>query len=154
MSYFQKSSRQISLKDTKEEVHKLQGSIKDLLYILGDEGENIMYSEDPDEKFLIRQYSKLTDKLDDIYRRLEYLAKDIVTEGMIFHNSAGRYELLNGDYFTSGSIIEILVKPKYEDEENKPYWVLTTVEHNGDDYYAVALGKETSINGMTVRLRR
>lgn len=154
MSYFQKSSKEISLTDTKKEFHQLKGHIRELLYRLGDEGENIASSLNPDERFLARQYSSLTDKLDDIQRRLEYLDKEIVTEGPIFHNSAGRYELLNGDYFTSGSTIEILVKPIYEDEEDSSYWVLTTIEHNGDDYYAVALGRETSINGMTVRLRK
>jgi len=102
---------------------------------------------------LAKQYCKLADQLDDIHRRLEYLDKKIVAEGPIFHNSSGRYEMLNGEYFTSGSKIEILVKPIYEDEGRKPYWVLTSIEHNGDDYYAVALGRETPINGMTVRLR-
>lgn len=151
MSYFSKSSTAISLEDTQKEFGKLKRQLHDLLYRLGDDGENIASSRDLDERFLIGQYRGLTEKLDDIHRKLEYLSKDIISEGPIFHNSAGRYEMLNGDYFTSGSTIELLVKD--EDEDERAYWIQTTIEHNGDDYYAVALGRETSINGMTARLR-
>ncbi|MCP6324399.1 hypothetical protein NL453_28650, partial [Klebsiella pneumoniae] len=82
----------------------------------GDDGENIAYSRDLDERFLIGQYRGLAEKLDDIHRKLEYLSKDVISEGPIFHNSAGRYEMLNGDYFTSGSNIELLVKDEDEDD--------------------------------------
>ena len=150
MSYFTKSSTAISLADTKKEFEKLKRQLHDLLYRLGDDGENIASSRELDEEFLSRQYRGLTEQVEDMHRKLEYLSKEVVSEGPIFHNSAGRYELLNGDYFTSGSTIELLVNE--EDEET--YWVLTTIEHNGDDYYAIALGRETSINGMTARLRR
>src|SRR5690606_27473983 len=141
-----------SFEDTQKEFGKLKRHLHDLLYRLGDDGENIASSRDLEERFLIGQYRGLTEKLDDIHRKLEYLSKDVISEGPIFHNSAGRYEILNGDYFTSGSNIELLVKD--EDEDERAYWIRTTIEHNGDDYYAVALGRETSINGMTARLRR
>ena len=152
MSYFSKSSTAISLVDTQKEFEKLKRQLHDLLYRLGDDGGNIASSRDLDERFLIGQYRGLAENLDDIHRKLEYLSKDVISEGPIFHNSAGRYEMLNGDYFTSGSSIELLVKD--EDEDERKYWIQTTIEHNGDDYYAVALGRETSINGMTARLRR
>lgn len=152
MSYFSKSSTAISLEDTQKEFEKLKRQLHDLLYRLGDDGENIASSRDLDERFLIGQYRGLAEKLDDIHRKLEYLSKDVISEGPIFHNSAGRYEMLNGEYFTSGSTIELLVKD--EDEDDRMHWIQTTIEHNGDDYYAVALGRETSINGMTARLRR
>lgn len=154
LSYFSKSSTAISLEDTQKEFGKLKRQLHDLLYRLGDDGENITSSRNVDERFLIRQYRMLTEKLDDIHRKLEYLSKEVISEGPIFHNSAGRYEMLNGDYFSSGSRIELLVKDDDENEDERTYWVLTTIEHNGDDYYAVALGRETSINGMTARLRR
>lgn len=152
LSYFSKSSTAISLEDTQKEFEKLKRQLHDLLYRLGDDGENIASSRDLEERFLIGQYRGLAEKLDDIHRKLEYLSKDVISEGPIFHNSAGRYEMLNGDYFTSGSTIELLVKDK--DEDDRAYWIQTTIEHNGDDYYAVALGRETSINGMSARLRR
>lgn len=152
LSYFSKSSTAISLEDTQKEFGKLKRQLHDLLYRLGDDGENIASSRDLDERFLIGQYRGLAEKLDDIHRKLEYLSKDVISEGPIFHNSAGRYEMLNGDYFTSGSTIELLVKD--EDEDDRVHWIQTTIEHNGDDYYAVALGWETPINGMTARLRR
>lgn len=150
LSYFSKSSTAISLVDTQKEFEKLKRQLHDLLYRLGDDGGNIASSRDLDERFLIGQYRGLAENLDDIHRKLEYLSKDVISEGPIFHNSAGRYEMLNGDYFTSGSRIELLVEDDDEDEDERTYWVLTTIEHNGDDYYAVALGREASINGMTL----
>lgn len=149
MSYFSKSNTEISLEDPEKEFGKLKRQLRDLLYRLGDDGENIAASRDVDERFLIRQYRMLTEQLDAIHRKLAYLSKDVISEGPIFHNPAGRYEMLNGDNFTSGSTIELLVKD--EDEDDRVYWIQTTIEHNGDDYYAVALGRETSINGMAAR---
>lgn len=118
------------MEDTEKEFGKLKKQLYDLLYRLGDDGDNIASSRDVDEKFLIRQYRMLAEKLDVIHRKLEYLSKDVISEGPIFHNTAGRYEMLNGDYFTSGSRIELLVKDDDEDEDDRTYWVLTTIEHN------------------------
>lgn len=148
--YFNKSSRNISLEDTKKEFNKVKNSIKDLLYVIGDDCENLVIDrEDLDQDFMRSQYSSLSDKLDDIYRRLHYLSKPVTEQGFIRHNSAKRYELPSGTYFTSGSSCEVL----YTNRDGEQYWVYTSIEHNGEDYYATSLGKDFSIDGILVRVR-
>lgn len=139
----------ISLDEATNEFQKIRTSIKNLLYKLGYECENIRYNHDDlDEAFMKNQYYQLADKLDDIERRLDYLSKPVRDQGYIRQNNAGRYELPSGDYLTSGSVCEILIN-----EESEQYWVLTSIEHNGDDYYSTTLGKDVSIDGMMVRIR-
>lgn len=151
LSYFTKSTQNISLEETKKEFGKIQRALERLLYIMGDDGENIEYEkEDLDQEFLRTQFCSLTDQLDDIYRRLNYLSKEVIEQGYIRHNESKRYELPSGTYFTSGSTCEILFNNEKYGEQ---YWVYTSIEHNGNDYYAKALGKDVSINGMMVRVR-
>lgn len=108
-----------------------------------------MYNRNnPDEAFIRSQYYDIADKLSDIEHHLSYLNKPVSEEGVLHHNNDGRYELPSGEYFTSGSGCEILV----EDEES--YWVYTSIEHNEEDYYAKALGRDVSIGGMVARIRR
>lgn len=140
----------ISLEQAKEEFKKIQIQISSLEQKLGHECENIDYDRDDlDQKFMKTQYYFLADKLNDISGDLKYLSKDIIAQGPISHNSAGRYELPSGDYLTSGSPIEILNR----DSDGDEYWVLARIEHNGNDYYATTLGRNKNIDGMTVRLR-
>lgn len=144
-----RSETPISLDKATDEFQKIRSSIKNLLYKLGYECENIRYNHDDlDQDFLASQYYYLADKLDDVERRLSYLSKPIIDQGYIRHNQDGRYELPSGEYFTSGSVCEIL-----QTRNDEQYWVYTSIEHNGDDYYATALGKDVSINGMMVRIR-
>lgn len=151
MSYFRKNNQDISLEDCEVEFEKLNRQIKNLLYKLGDDCDNLRADRDDlDQEFLRDQYRTLANKLESVYSRLEYLAKPIVEQGYIRHNESGRYELPGGTYFTSGSVCEILYTDKKYDEQS---WVYTSIEHNGKDYYATSLGRDTSINGMMVRVR-
>jgi len=151
MSYFNKSSKPISLQDAHNEFSKMKSAIRNALYVLGDDCDNLRTDrEDLDQEFFRTQYRSLVDKADDIYRRLEYLSKPIKEQGYIKHNSGKRYELPSGTYFTSGDTCEILYNdPRYDEQ----YWVYTSIEHNGEDYYATSLGKDVSIKGMMVRVR-
>lgn len=144
--------KSISVDEALTEFNKLNYEIKRVLNKLGDDCDNVHYEPDNlDEDFLRNQMRLYADKLDDVKRGITYLSKPVVDQGYIKHNSAGRYELPSGEYFTSGSVCEIL----YNDERyNEQYWVYTSIEHNGNDYYATALGRDTSINGMMVRIRR
>lgn len=151
MTYFSKSNQSITLEEAKREFDKLNGSIRDLLYKMGDDAENIQSDRDDlDQEFYRSEYRSIFSKLEDIYSDIKYLSNPVTEQGYISHNSSGRYELPSGTYFTSGSSCEIL----YNDtRHNEQYWVATAIEHNGEDYYAVALGRDTSINGMMVRIR-
>lgn len=151
MSYFRYSSKEITLEEATKAFQKVNDQIQDLIYKLGDECDNLRSKpEDLDHEFMRDQYRSLADKLDDIYRRIEYLSKPIVAQGYIRHNESKRYELPDGTYFTSGSSCEILFNDK---EYGEQYWVKTTIEHNGDDYYSTALGRDVNINEMMVRVR-
>lgn len=140
----------MSLKETQAQFKKLNNSIEDILYRLGNSAENIKYDlDDLDESFMVNQFNRLESKLYDIKRRIDYLSKPVEEQGFLKHNKGGRYELPSGTYFTTGDVCEILVS----DEDDEQYWVLTLIEHNGEDYYAKALGRDVSINGRMVRCR-
>jgi hypothetical protein len=141
--------KEISISEVKGEFEKLNNQIKQLMQKLGYDGENIVYDRnDIDEEFFRSQYIILLHKLEEVQRRIQYLSKPIVEQGFIQHNSSGRYELPSGRYFTSGSVCEIL-----QESDGEQYWLYTTIEHNGEDYYATALGRNVSINGKLVRVR-
>lgn len=151
MGYLKKSTQDITLDEAANEFHKVKRSIENLLYKLGDEGDNLRTERDDlDQEYLRSEYVSLLEKLDDVYRRLNYLSKPVTEQGYIKHNELKRYELPSGAYLTSGSTCEIL----YNDSKyNEQYWIYTSIEHNGDDYYATALGKDISIKGMMIRIR-
>lgn len=129
---------------------KLNNDISSFLNSVGDYCDNVEYdSNNLDEKFLRDQLYTISDKLDDVQRKIDYLSRPVREQGFLSHNSDRRYELPNGYYFTSGSSCEIL----YLNEEEQE-WVFTSIEHNGDDYYATALGRDKSINGLMARVRR
>ena len=67
----------------------------------------------------------------------------------LHRNESRRYETDGGHYYTCGSPIEALVEDGYRDV---PYWVRTTLEHNGKDYFLVGYGS-VEMDGLTVRVR-
>lgn len=145
-----RSTVDIDLQEVKKDFERLNDQIQRILYKTGYDFDNVLYNRNnPDEAFMRSQYYDIADKLNDIEQQLSYLNKPVSEEGVLRHNNAGRYELPSGEYFTSGSGCEILVE---EDEES--YWVYTSIEHNGEDYYATALGRDVSISGMVARIRR
>lgn len=121
-----------------------------LLRQLGEECEEITYNrDDAEQAFLQNEIYNMAQLLEKVTYRVSYLNRPVREEGILRHNSDGRYELPSGDYFTSGSTIEILT-----DKWGDPLWVVTAIEHNGKDYYAVELGRDYSIDGKMARSRR
>lgn len=104
---------------------------------------------DPDE--LQKRYAlySFLDELERVVLGLDYLERPVLDVGVLRRNENGRYEL-NGLEFTSGRDIEILVDDQEGDEPS--YWVHTTVEHDGTDYYAVYGHKR--LDGLRARTRR
>lgn len=88
---------------------------------------------DRSDFFLLQE---LIVSLDKLQWKIESLIKPIVTEGYLYKNSAGRYEIDQYHYFTSGSPVEVLT---FDDFHELQIWISTRIEHNGEDYYAVAL---------------
>ena len=104
-------------------------------------GLHINY-EDGQQLFLQSELREVMGKLSDVERRIAYLSR-------LHKNGSGRYETKSGHYYTSGSGIEVLIKDDYREV---PYWVWTSVEHDGRDYYLVG-HKDIRMDGLTVRVR-
>ncbi|MDF2855502.1 MAG: hypothetical protein K0Q87_1353 [Neobacillus sp.] len=130
---------------------KLNVQIEDILDSCEYDGENIRSSDDIDELYFKQMYAGIINRLQDLQRDIEYLSKPVLEQGFIRHNSAGRYELPSGRYFTSGSNCEILHDFYGDGDQN---WIYTTIEHNGKDYYATSIGRDYNIDGCMVRIRR
>lgn len=133
-----------------KKLERLNSEIESFLKTVGDYCDDVEYDQhNLDEKFLRDELYGISDKLDDVKRKVNYLSKPVREQGFLSHNSDGRYELPSGEYFTSGSSCEILNTDGDEQE-----WLFTAIEHNGEDYYAVRLGRNVSINGLMARVRR
>lgn len=140
----------ISINEAMKQLKKLDSELKSVLRNFGEYCDNVTFdSNDSDENFMHDQFYIIVDKLDAVHKNIAYLSKPVTDQGFIKHNSLKRYELPSGHYFQSGSVCEILVSSRGTQK-----WIYTSIEHNGEDYYATALGQDTSINGMMVRARR
>ena len=85
-------------------------------------------------------------ELHDALRLLKWVNAPIRVEGRLSKNVEGRYEIGDsGIELTSGDTVDV-----HEDDK---YWHHSAIEHNGQDYYIKALGKETNIEGLEVRIR-
>lgn len=139
----------LTVNEAMQKMKRLNSELKHIINEFGNELDNVQRTDDLDDTFIRDELYQIQDKLDDVSRKIEYMSKPITEQGYIRHNSDGRYELPSGRYFTSGSSCEILT----EDYNDEQYWVYTNIEHNGEDYYATALGRDKSINGRMVRVR-
>ncbi len=63
-------------------------------------------------------------------------------KGILYKNRDGRYAISDNVWFTSGDTVEIYFGGS---------WLLTRIEHNGKEYYAVDL-QGISLAGLTARL--
>ncbi|MFA9423389.1 MAG: DUF5348 domain-containing protein [Sedimentibacter sp.] len=110
---------------------------------------NIDYT-DADQLLLVDEYRSILEKLESVNIRMKYLELPIKEVSTLHLNASGRYETENGYSYTSGNIIEYLVSDDYHDY---PYWSISRVEHNGNDYYIV-YDKELSMSRLKVRVRK
>ena len=107
------------------------------------------------------EYRGVCDRLEWINDTLEYLNRPIAETGVLHRNERKRYEIKGGREWSCGHIIEFLCNDdchsyyneETDDYENVPYWAVSSVEHNGDDYYIVRYPK-IQLEGLTVRVRK
>lgn len=105
-------------------------------------------NEDPDDMFLRNTLLKIEDHFSTIGYDVNRINSPIKEVGKLKHNSAKRYELPSGDYFTSGSGIEVLITLS----DDSQMWAYSSIEHNGEDYYLTKFPK-TPMKGLTARTR-
>ena len=80
---------------------------------------------------------------------ISYLTRPVAEESHLRKGTAGKYRTAKGHYYDCTSVIEALVSDEYHDV---PYWTITSVEHNGRDYYLVG-HKDIPMKGLRVRVR-
>ena len=80
---------------------------------------------------------------------ISYLTRPVVEESRLSKGTVGKYRTAKGHYYDCTSVIEALVSDEYHDV---PYWTITNVEHNGEDYYLVG-HKGIPMKGLRVRVR-
>lgn len=111
-------------------------------------GLKIDYS-DKDQLFLLDEIRMIVEELEGLDRKIKYINTPISYTGTLHKNSSGRYETENGDYYSSGKRIEVLVYDEFSECEK---WVSTRVEHDSKDYYIVGY-KDINMQGLKVRVR-
>lgn len=138
------------LAETKELYSRIDSILKLSIYDDCDDlgGLEINY-RDGEQLFLLEELQANMRSLGEVRGRLTYLALPIREVSRLHRNESGRYETESGHYYTSGSPIEALVDDGYRDV---PYWVWTTLEHNGKDYFLMGYGS-VELDGLTVRVR-
>lgn len=134
------------MKELQNSLNRLNSQIKRILRETGfdkyGELDTEYDREDPEEVMLWSEFSTILMKLDEVSRDLSYLDRPIRRKGKLRKNSNGRYEC-DGYELTSGSGVEILVDGE---------WLITSIEHNGRDYYAVAC-RDLDLDGVEARVR-
>lgn len=145
--------QEVTLPETMSKLSNLEFNISAFLDYVGDEAERVSSwnKEDPEDIFMRNQIRQISSHLQSAIDAVQYLEKDITAEGELYLNSGGRYEINEDVYFTSGSSCELLI---YDDYYEFYSWIKTRIEHNGEDYYAVALGRDVPIKGLKARVRR
>lgn len=106
--------------------------------------------EDSEQLFLLDELRGIMEKLADVEDCICYMSQPVQETDRLRKNASGRYETHSGFYYCCGSSIEALVT---DDRYDVPYWVRTSVEHDGTDYYLVG-HREVCMEGLTVRIRR
>lgn len=143
---------QISPSEAKIELSKMELTLEKFLKSMGVEIDNVTrVMDDPNEIFLRDQIHSISDRLNGILNDIVYLDRKIVAEGNLYLNEQGRYEIEPDIYLTSGNVCELLIR---DDFDEVYVWTKTSIEHGENGYYAVALGRDISINGIRARVRR
>ncbi len=133
------------------EAQKLKWNIESLLKLSTFEtygGLHIDY-EDGEQLFLMEELREIMEQLSDVSRRRKYLSRPIKEVSHLHRSRSGRYEASKGHYYTGRQGIEALIKGGHPEV---PYWIWTSVEHDGSDYY-LAGHKEINMDGLAVRIR-
>ena len=105
--------------------------------------------KDSDQLFLLKQIRSIMRKLADAGCSIEYISRPIKEVSSLHQNEEGEYVTGQGYPYRSGSLIEVLLQ---DDSQEVPCWVLTKVEHDGENYYLVGY-EDISMEGLNVRVR-
>lgn len=105
--------------------------------------------KDSDQLFLLKELRSIMRKLAEAGCSIEYISRPVKEVSSLHQNEDGEYVTEQGYRYRSGSLIEVLLQ---DDSQEFPCWVLTKVEHDGEDYYLVGY-EDISMEGLNVRVR-
>lgn len=139
--------------ETFDVLKKLKKDIQEAFHLLNIDAEeqefdNLQFTnmnDVQDENFMRQTVSSILNNLNEIKHEISYLERPVTHKGHLLKQLNGRYTVQDFE-LTSGTVCEIM------DEDSE--WNLTRIEHSGDDYYAVCLGKEVILSDRLCRLRR
>lgn len=142
------------LKDLTMKLKRLSNDIDDILsysrYRDYDDLSGVDYNNDSETLLLVEEYKSILNRLEYIADTMEYLDRPIKEQEVLYLNQSERYQIKGSNhYYTSGSRIEFLVYDKWN---NVKAWHISSVEHNGTDYYIVGY-PSVLLDGLTVRTR-
>ncbi len=109
----------------------------------------------PEQLLLVDELRKVMQNISEASYTISYLQKPIKGEYVLHKNSGGRYECSAHEY-TCGNCIEYYA---YDNWEEHYRWIISRVEHDGDDYYIVGSkslssdGNAIPLEGLRVRIR-
>ena len=108
--------------------------------------EEFEYSYDnPEEKYQHDTVRSVISQLADVQTQIKWMNKSVISEGILVKNNIDRYEIQGTEIeFSSGSPLDV-----WNNEWNQ--WETSRIEHNGEDYYIVSLGRNKPISGLKVR---
>lgn len=150
------------LVELKREMRKLQDQIEKIMqmtkYQSYDDLSAVEYDHtDPDDLQYIDEYRLALDNLSRIDYRLSYMDRSVAYTDTLILRPDGRYGTRNDRfYFTSGTVIEFAYITEVQNAdgyEEIPVWTISSVEHNGKDYYIVGY-PDVSMDGLKVRVRK
>ncbi|PDY14140.1 hypothetical protein COO16_04030 [Bacillus pseudomycoides] len=143
-------AKKINLEEITKMLVKLNKGIKKVLIKTGYDCDNIKYDNyKSTESSLFVEYRSVANQLENIHMHLDYLLNPVIEEGCILKDRNGKYILPSGKELMNGSKCEILSEIHGTEE-----WIYTLIEKGKEDYYATALGEDTYIEGLKVRLRK
>ena len=109
----------------------------------------------PEQLLLVEKLCSAMQKISEASDTISYLEKPIKGEYVLHKNSNGRYECSAHEY-TCGNCIEYYA---FDELDEHYRWIVSSVEHNGDDYYIVGSkslscdGNAVPLEGLRVRIR-
>lgn len=136
----------MEINNVHQQFSKVVSEIKKLNQLLGRECSNVYFDDsNPNDKFLFNEFTEAQNLLMQVAKKMDYLDLEVYIEGELYLNENGRFSLEDHE-LTGGSKIEI-----FNPKDN--CWYLSQIEHNGEHYYCVAVGKNKNIEGYKARLR-
>ena len=111
--------------------------------------------DNPEQLLLVEKLGSAMQKISEASYTISYLEKPIKGEYILHKNSNGRYECSAHEY-TCGNCIEYYT---YDETEERYRWIISSVEHDGDDYYIVNSKRlrfdrnAVPLEGLRVRIR-